>query len=579
MEAQRTRNIKSGAEYDHMFPKAEVGNHTILKRAGVSDTCSFIPKVVNKTLSQTKAIAQKLKGADTYQTCRNIWHFVYEHIAYRKDEEGYEQIRSPARAWHDRKRGVDCDCYSTFISSTLTNLGIEHSLRITKYHRDYFQHIYPIVHLPNGKYITVDCVTDKFDYEVPFSEKKDYRMELQFLNGIDGIGAVDYELAGDGIMELGKLAKKKKAAGGGTTKKQARQAKKAAKKAAKNDPNAPKKKKGLKKLLNVVNKVNPATLALRNGVLAAMKLNIGKIGSRLRWSYLSPADAAKKNIDPERFKKLVAARQKLENIFYNAGGKPENMKKAILKGKGNKDKQVKGLDGIDYEALAALDYVDINSPLSAVLGAAIFHSENIEGMEGMEGFGELGEPVTLATVAAASGVIATIAGMLKKIGDIFKGKGDGSGDFSAEEAAQGEQEAAQVSSGSGSSTELTTTGSGSGESTPATTTDDSSGGSEDSGVDGSKSPATVAKTTGDDGGGDDSEGFFAKHKKWLIPAAVGVGGLAVLAIAMGMKKPSETSSSTRSSGKGLNGTPRRKSHKRKPTKNRKNKGKIKAVRF
>jgi len=172
MEAQRKRNLKSGIDYDHFFPKAEVGNHTILKSAGVGDTCAFIPKVVNKTLDQTKAIAQRLKGANTYETCRNIWHFVYGHIAYRKDEEGYEQIRSPARTWNDRKRGVDCDCYSTFISSILTNLGIEHSLRITKYHRNYFQHIYPIVHLPNGKYVTVDCVTDKFDYEVDIPLKE-----------------------------------------------------------------------------------------------------------------------------------------------------------------------------------------------------------------------------------------------------------------------------------------------------------------------------------------------------------------------------------------------------------------------
>ena len=237
MEALKKRNIRDGNEYDHLFPKAEVGTQTILKNAGVSDTCAFIPKVVEKTIAQTKAIAQRLKGANTFETCRNIWHFVYQHIAYNKDKEGYEQIRSPARAWHDRTKGVDCDCYSTFISSILANLGIRHSLRITKYHRDYFQHIYPIVHLADGRYITIDCVTDKFNYEVPYSEKKDYLMELQFLNGIEGleVEGIDYDLSGDGIMELGKLAKKKKTAAkkAAPPKKQARQAKKAEKKAAK----------------------------------------------------------------------------------------------------------------------------------------------------------------------------------------------------------------------------------------------------------------------------------------------------------------------------------------------------------
>lgn len=289
-----------------------------------------------------------------------------------------------------------------------------------------------------------------------------------------------------------------------------------------------------------------------------MKLNVGKIGSRLRWSYLSPNEAAKKGIDPERFKKLVATRQKLENIFYNAGGKPENMKKAIIKGKGNKDKQVKGLDGMEFDGMEGLAYADLNSPLSAVLGASMYYSENIEGMDGMEGFGALGEPVTLATVAAASGVIATIAGMLKKIGDIFKGKGEGSEDFSEEAAAQGEQEAAQVSNGEGGTTALTTT---SGE--------DGSSGDESGDVSGNKSTA-VAKLAdgGDNSDGGDDEGFFAKHKKWLIPTVIGVGGIALIAVAMGMQKPKAVA---KPANRSLNGVPRKKNHKRKPAKKAKGK--------
>ena len=212
MEARKQRTIKSGAEYDHLFPKANVDTNTVMKNAGVGDTVAFIPKVVKKTLDQTKGIASVLKGKNDYETCRNIWHFVYSHIAYRKDKDGYEQIRSPARAWHDRKAGVDCDCYTTFISSVLTNLGIKHKLRITKYHRDYFQHIYPIAELQNNRQVVIDCVTDKFDYEVPFSEKKDYKMDLQYLNGLDGYSD-DYINGMDGtggMEELGKLFGKKK---------------------------------------------------------------------------------------------------------------------------------------------------------------------------------------------------------------------------------------------------------------------------------------------------------------------------------------------------------------------------------
>ena len=40
-------------------------------------------------------------------------------------------------------------------------------------------------------------------------------------------------------------------------------------------------------MLNAVNKVNPATVLLRNGILASMKLNMRNVAARLRWSYLS----------------------------------------------------------------------------------------------------------------------------------------------------------------------------------------------------------------------------------------------------------------------------------------------------
>src|SRR5436190_22728663 len=105
MEARGKRNIKPGDEYDRLFPSSENDTETIRRNANVYDTVSFIPNVVAKTLDQTKRIAEKLKGRSVCDTCFNIWHFVYQHINYKKDQEGYEQIRSPSRTWHDRSRG------------------------------------------------------------------------------------------------------------------------------------------------------------------------------------------------------------------------------------------------------------------------------------------------------------------------------------------------------------------------------------------------------------------------------------------------------------------------------------------
>ncbi|MES2386497.1 MAG: hypothetical protein V4543_00740 [Bacteroidota bacterium] len=214
MEAKGVRKVKSGQEFNALFPIPVSKNLKLSTNADVSDTIKLVKHVVANYLDDTRLIAQKLRGNTLYETCENIWHFVYDHIRYTIDAKGIEQVRRPARAWADRFEGVDCDCYTTFISSILTNLKIPHILRITAYNnKARFQHIYPVVPCsgkPLGKpgsapgYITVDCVTDAFDYEVPFSKKADYTMNLEFLNGIpEGenstiAGVTDYIVEGFG---------------------------------------------------------------------------------------------------------------------------------------------------------------------------------------------------------------------------------------------------------------------------------------------------------------------------------------------------------------------------------------------
>ncbi len=597
MEARNKRNIKPGYEYDELFPKSEGDTETIRKHANVHHTVAFIPKVVQQTLNQTKQVAKRLKGRNVYEMCSNIWYFVYQHINYKKDQEGFEQIRSPSRSWHDRKQGVDCDCYSVFISSILTNLGIPHILRITKYNRDYFQHIYPIVPIGNN-YITLDCVTDQFNYEVPYSAKKDYPMDLQYLNGFDG----------DGMDELGKIFKKKTAKKSPVNTNSNAPAKKAvpsliqklqAKKASAitpapapgSSPSMPapkKKKKGFfKKVLNVVNKVNPATVLLRNGVLAAMKLNVKNVAARLRWSYLTQEQAASKGIDPAKFQKLVATRQKLENIFYGAGGKPDNLRKAILGGKGNKDKAVSGLGMLPMGEWSG--NMNQYTPLEQLLGPEVYYSENMEGMDGFRGLGELGEPVTLASVGAAMGVIAGIVAALKQIGDVFKKKQPGSEDFD-ESKTDAPENSVSVKTNNEASASIPT--SATNPILPSgTTSQDSATDFEENNsatttalvkTNGNSLPATAEKNISEEmpppeantnsatdvnnsSGSDtsnDKQTFWDKNKKWIKPVAIGVGGLTLIAI--GFKMMSGNKEKNKSSpSRSLSGVP----HKKKKKKN------------
>ncbi len=480
------RHIKSGDEYNHLFPTPEGGDILVEKDATVQDTITFIPQVVKDTLDDTKLIARVLKGKTLHDTCKNIWDFVYEHIPYKKDEDGKEQVRRPARVWLDRKKenpndaGADCDCYTTFISSILTNLQIEHTLRICKYWytSGRYTHIYPIVPTTEGNYITIDCVVNKFNYEEPFTEKQDKPMELHYLNGIDfpetefPEGNEFGEMSGDGFGELGKKGKGKGAFS--------------------------KVGKVLKKGLHVTNKLNPATTLLRSGLLASMKLNLMHVAEKLKFAYLTDDEAKKRGLNMDRHHKLRKVLEKMEKIFYGAGGEPKNLRKAILTGKGNKNQEVSGLS----------ENFDSSSPLTVILGDEMYNTEiNAEGMQG------LGEVVTATAIASASATIAAIAAILKNIGDVkqklLPGKKSDAGD------AVTEKEIENLPVPVTDDMDVT-----------AKTPDNSSGGSNEKSADTS--------------GGDAKEGFWDKNKKWIVPTGIGVGLLGLLYAATRKKEESKT---------------------------------------
>ncbi|TRU49823.1 MAG: hypothetical protein EWV91_07060 [Microcystis aeruginosa Ma_QC_Ca_00000000_S207] len=467
MEANRNGKIRSGAAYDYLFPRATLKDVTVKKGATVADTVKFIPKVVKMKRWQTKAYTDKeLRGLSVYDACEKLWHFIYNHIAYKKDEEGLEQIRSPARAWHDRFRGVDCDCYTTFISTVLTNLGIPHVLRIAKYSEDYFQHIYPVVPMPDGSTIIIDCVVNEFNYEEPYTEIRDTKMDLQLLDGIeepedkannlagseevygiqeDELGQLGWSITsafknladkvGKGVSQGAKFVGNHIAAG----------AKSVAQAATKVGQFAAEK---VGQGIHLLNKINPATILLRTGLLAALKLNMFNVSGRLRLSYLNKEEAARRQMNLGKHDSLISIRKKIESIFYAAGGEDSDLKNAILKGKGNegRDKVLGGLNGIEEVNFEALKGMDENTPVYQLLGPELFYSNNVlsekdlqglmeleksEGLAGINGasiadsyhVGQeltgLGEPVSVS-IAAASGTLATIAGLINKLGNLYQ---------------------------------------------------------------------------------------------------------------------------------------------------------------
>lgn len=168
-----------------LVPKPTGKNETI--KHGQEDverhTMPLIQSKIKRTLWHTKKLAPKLKGATLEETLRNNWNFIFDHIRYVKDEPGKEQVRSPRRLIHDAKG--DCDCFVVTLSSLLHNQRIPHKLRIMKQNGNTnWSHIYVIVPKPGGGYYTLDPVTDRFNYEAPFTATKDYAMALEYLDGL-----------------------------------------------------------------------------------------------------------------------------------------------------------------------------------------------------------------------------------------------------------------------------------------------------------------------------------------------------------------------------------------------------------
>lgn len=204
------RTIRDGADYNKFFTSPD-GTDRVIRDGDVFETVDLMKRVVWKYIDDTKRIAPYLKGSTLKDTCQNIWNFLYHHVQYKLDERGLEQLRRPNRSWAERKTGIDCDCFSIFVSSILTNLQIPHSFRITKYEKDSFQHVYVVVPITGSanEYI-IDCVLSKFNYEKPYTAKKDFPMSLDkiniavlsgftpdvmdIVNGLDGLD--DMELLG-----------------------------------------------------------------------------------------------------------------------------------------------------------------------------------------------------------------------------------------------------------------------------------------------------------------------------------------------------------------------------------------------
>ncbi|MCT4586421.1 MAG: hypothetical protein N4A71_01220 [Carboxylicivirga sp.] len=197
------RNTQDGRKFNHLIKKAS-GTDVFVKNGNVLETVESCIEIIAEHFLEVEELASMLQGDNMKASCKNIFDFSYKYLQYHKDEDGTEQLRTPARSWLDgqmrfkqkgiKSAGIDCDDYSIFVGSLLKNLGISFKLRITKYDgKKNFQHIYVIVPAlgDSEDEIVIDPVLSKFDYQKPYSfEQSNFDMspvQMAGLKGIDGL--------------------------------------------------------------------------------------------------------------------------------------------------------------------------------------------------------------------------------------------------------------------------------------------------------------------------------------------------------------------------------------------------------
>jgi hypothetical protein len=167
----------------------------------------------------------------------------------------------------------------------------------------------------------------------------------------DLLGADDDDLDGivdyDDVYEFNGLGD----LGGKEKRKQVKAERKAEKKAQKEKNKAERKQaKGffrkigvsLKQGTKTFKKFNPALIAMRNGFLLAMKINLFGLAAKAKWGYATPEQAKAAGISDEKYQKSKKFVAQLEKIFADrSGGSKVSLKRNILTAKKS---QLKGYD-------------------------------------------------------------------------------------------------------------------------------------------------------------------------------------------------------------------------------------------
>lgn len=165
---------------------------TLINPKGV--TSDIVTAVVDCYFRTANTVPQSLlrivTDSDKETIAYNIFAWTNDNIRYKKDPDGQQWVKTPARLIYDGCG--DCKSMTILICSVLTLLGVKNKFRFVSYdHTTNYSHVYPVA-IIDGEEIPVDVVAWKqkgyeFGTEVEFTNKKDIMntTKISELSGFD----------------------------------------------------------------------------------------------------------------------------------------------------------------------------------------------------------------------------------------------------------------------------------------------------------------------------------------------------------------------------------------------------------
>jgi hypothetical protein len=162
---------------------APLNKKVIVKDNGLNkDIISAIHEALPAARKEVKYFAPKFKGATNLDTANNIWRYL-RSLKYVKDPTGYQFIKLPKKL---TSSSGDCKSFSLLTAAILQELNMPVKFRYASYDKNdpTPSHVYTVTENEQGQEIIIDGVYTKFNTEVPYKHKKDYKMQIAVINGV-----------------------------------------------------------------------------------------------------------------------------------------------------------------------------------------------------------------------------------------------------------------------------------------------------------------------------------------------------------------------------------------------------------